>query len=207
MNRRNLLLAGASVTTAAASALITGRVLRHGDSTAPDKAGFPNPMLTTHEGRRVRFYDDLLKDKTVGINFMYAQCSGICPGMTANLLRVQHALGERMGRDVFLYSFTLQPELDSPAALKDYATRHHTGPGWEFVTGTPQDMERIRRRLGFYDPDPVVDRDKSKHTGLLRYGNVALDRWGACPALATPEQIARSLLWMAPAVTGSPVGA
>lgn len=198
MNRRNLLLAGVGAAAASASALITQRIHHHNAAEANDKAGFPNPLLTTHEGREVRFYDDLLKDKVVGINFMYAQCSGICPGMTANLIRVQHALGERVGRDIFLYSFTLQPELDTPAALKDYASRHHTGAGWAFLTGKPEDLERIRRRLGFFDPDPVVDRDKSKHTGLLRYGNVALDRWGACPALATPEQIARSLLWMVP---------
>src|SRR6266849_3390359 len=60
---------------------------------------FPNLILTTHEGKKVRFYDDLLKDKIVIINFMYATCAGVCPGVTANLVKVQEALGDRVGRD------------------------------------------------------------------------------------------------------------
>src|SRR5215831_3096467 len=75
---------------------------------------FPNVALTTHEGKKVRFYDDLIKDKIVTINFMYADCEGVCPGITANLVNVQRALGERVGRDIFMYSITLKPEHDSP---------------------------------------------------------------------------------------------
>src|SRR3954453_20986852 len=60
---------------------------------------FPNVLLTTHQGKQVRFYDDLLKDKIVLINFMYAQCEGVCPGITMNLARVQKLLGDRVGRD------------------------------------------------------------------------------------------------------------
>ena len=41
---------------------------------APFADRFPNVVLKTHEGRNVRFYDDLLKDKIVMINFMYATC-------------------------------------------------------------------------------------------------------------------------------------
>ena len=70
---------------------------------------FPNVELTTHEGKKVRFYDDLIKDKIVIINFMYAECKGICPGITANLLKVQKLLGNRIGRDIFMYSITLNP--------------------------------------------------------------------------------------------------
>src|SRR5215510_2083471 len=67
---------------------------------------FPNVALTTHEGRKVRFYDDLIKDKIVTINFMYADCDGVCPGITANLARVQKLLGDRVGRDIFMLSCT-----------------------------------------------------------------------------------------------------
>src|SRR5215204_1679372 len=53
---------------------------------------FPNLVLTTHEGRKVKFYDDLVKDKIVIFNFMYAKCEGICMPVTRNLLRVQELL-------------------------------------------------------------------------------------------------------------------
>ena len=65
---------------------------------------FPNVPLITHEGKVVRFYDDLIKNKIVMINFMYASCMDICPGMTANLKQVHKEFGDRMGRDIFMYS-------------------------------------------------------------------------------------------------------
>src|SRR5258707_1006227 len=40
---------------------------------------FPNVLLTTQEGRQVRFYDDLIKDKIVIIQLMYTNCGDICP--------------------------------------------------------------------------------------------------------------------------------
>ena len=158
---------------------------------------FPNLALTTHEGRPVRFYDDLIKDKIVTINFMYTQCEdGRCPVTTANLVRVQRLLKGRVGRDIFMYSFTLAPEHDTPAVLKRYAKAYGVGPGWTFVTGSPRDMEVLRRKLGFVWANPVRDAKRSSHTGNLRYGNEPLQLWSACPAMAKPEWIAESISWV-----------
>ena len=150
---------------------------------------FSNVVLTTHEGRKVRFYDDLIRDKVVMFNMMYAQCDGICPTMTDNLVRVQHLLGARAGRDVFMYSITLQPEQDSPQDLKIYAAVHGVKPGWQFLTGSPADIRSIRYRLGFFDPDPIVDGTKTTHTGAIRIGNDVYERWTMAPALSGPEHI------------------
>ena len=150
---------------------------------------FGNATLTTHEGKTVRFYDDLIRGKVVMFNMMYAQCDGICPTMTDNLVRVQQLLGPRVGRDVFMYSMTLQPEQDSPQDLKIYAAVHGVKPGWLFLTGRPEDLRLIRYRLGFYDPDPVIDGNKATHTGAVRIGNDAYERWAMAPALTGPEHI------------------
>lgn len=157
---------------------------------------FPNAVLRTHEGEPVRFYDDLIRGKTVAINMMYATCEGICPRSTGNLLEVQDALGERLGRDVFMYSITLQPEKDSPEVLKEYVEMHGVKPGWLFLTGAKRDIETIRYRLGFYDSDPEVDGDKSAHTGMVRIGNEALDRWAMAPALGPVDQIVKTIEWL-----------
>jgi protein SCO1/2 len=157
---------------------------------------FPNLLLTTHEGKKVRFYDDLLRDKIVLINFMYAKCDGVCPGITANLAKVQKLLGGRVGRDVFMYSFTLKPEHDTPEVLKEYAEAYHVKKGWSFLTGSPADMELLRRKLGFTDPDPALDADKSSHIGNVRYGNEPLQRWGSCPGLSKASWIAESIGWV-----------
>ena len=71
---------------------------------------FPNVILRTQDNKKVRFYDDLIKDKIVTINFFYAKCEGVCPLITTNLVKVQNLLGERVGRDVFMNSITLKPE-------------------------------------------------------------------------------------------------
>ncbi len=157
---------------------------------------FPNVVLTTHEGKKVKFYDDLVKDKIVIFNMMYAKCEGVCMPITRNLLRVQKLLGDRVGKDIFMYSFSLKPAEDTVAALKHYAHMHKVKPGWLFLTGSIDDMELIRRKLGYVDPDPVVDRDKSNHIGVIKYGNEPFERWGGCPGLSPPEWIVETLSWV-----------
>jgi protein SCO1/2 len=157
---------------------------------------FPDVVLTTHEGKKVRFYEDLIKDKLVVINFMYAKCEGVCPGITTNLRRVQKLLGDRVGKDIFFYSFTLKPQMDTPEKMAEYAKMHKAGPGWLFLTGTPADMEDLRVKLGFTNPDPVDDADVTQHIGNIRYGNEALEWWGACPGMSRPDAIVQSILWL-----------
>jgi len=157
---------------------------------------FPNVELTTHEGKKVRFYDDLIKDKIVIINFMYAECKGICPGITANLLKVQKLLGNRIGRDIFMYSITLKPEEDSPQDLRHYVQMHRVKPGWLFLTGKPDEIDALRRKLGFSNTNPKLDNDKTNHIGMIRYGNEPRQWWAMCPGQAHAEWIVESILWM-----------
>jgi protein SCO1/2 len=161
---------------------------------------FLNVALTTHEGREVRFYDDLLKGKTVLLNFLYTICTAeaICPLGTANLVTVQEILGPRVGRDVFMYSITLDPVNDTPRVLKSYARAFGVKPGWEFLTGEKEEIERLRRNLGYVNLDPVKDKDPSQHSGMLRYGIEPMERWAGCPILSRPEAIARYLAWLEP---------
>ena len=157
---------------------------------------FPNLVLTTHEGNKVKFYDDLVKDKMVIFNMFYAKCEGICSPITRNLVRLQNILGSRVGKDIFMYSFTLKPKEDTVDAMAHYAHMHKTKPGWFFLTGSAEDMETVRRKLGFVDPDPQVDKDLSNHIGVIKYGNEPLERWGGCPGMQAPEWIAETLSWV-----------
>lgn len=168
----------------------------HAAPAGPRASYFPNSRVTTHEGRELRFYDDLMRGRTVLFNMMYSVCTGICPANTANLLQVQEVLGSRMGKDIFMVSMTLQPEFDTPGALRDYVRRYGIKPGWTFLTGQPREMETLRRKLGFFNKNPALDSDLANHTGMVRIGNEALDRWMMMPALSTPQQIARAALQM-----------
>ena len=154
----------------------------------------PNVELTTHEGEVVRFYDDLIKDKKVVLNFIYKRCTGICVPVTRNLVRVQELLGDRVGKDIFFYSVTLDPERDSPEELAEYAADMGVGPGWRFLTGSAEDCELIRRSLGFVDPDPVVDADRTNHAGNVLFGYEPLMLWAACPGELDAEALVVSIL-------------
>ncbi|NNG24694.1 SCO family protein [Massilia sp. ML15P13] len=154
---------------------------------------FPDSVLQDHSGKSVRFYTDLLKGKVVVINMMYTVCTRICPTNIARLREVQAQLGKRSGQDVHLYSLTLRPDIDSPEALAAYARQFDTAPGWSFLTGDPQEMDVIRRRLGFYDADPVADADIANHTGALRLGNVDRDRWLMMPNRTVATQVVKAI--------------
>jgi protein SCO1/2 len=157
---------------------------------------FPDVVLRTHDGRKVRFYSDLIKDRIVTINFMYAGCTGVCVPTTANLLQVQTLLGRRVGRDVFMYSLTLKPEVDTPQVLRAHARMHGCKPGWTFLTGAAEDLELLRQKLGFTSPNAAEDLDKANHVGMVRVGNERLQLWMACPGTARPAAIARAIAWV-----------
>ena len=110
---------------------------------------FPNVPLTTQDGKTADLYDDLLKGKAVVVNLIYTHCQDSCPLETARLAQVQKMLGARVGKDIF-YSISIDPEHDTPEALKAYAEKFHAGPGWMFLTGNKEDINLIGRKLGLF---------------------------------------------------------
>jgi protein SCO1/2 len=157
----------------------------------------PNVVLQTHLGKEVRFYDDLVKgNKVVVFNMIYTACQNICPPNTANLIQVQKMLGSRMGRDIFFFSITLQPEIDKPRDLHAYAKQYGIAPGWTLLTGRRKEVDIVRKTLGFVDSDPAVDESLERHTGMLRIGNEGIDRWSMMPTLLKPQQIVKSITSM-----------
>ena len=172
------------------------------------KRYFPNVPLISQAGRRVRFYDDLLKDKIVVINLMYADCESLCPMITANLLRAQKILADRVKAEIFFYSLTIKPEDDTPEKLDAYARMHQVGKNWLFLTGKPADLELLRQKLGYADADPEKDRkDRALHSGMVRYGNEPLSQWSSVQGSADPEWIAEEITYVIPAAhyVGTPM--
>ena len=149
---------------------------------------FPNVELITQDGKKVHFYDDLIKGKVVAIELMYTSCKYNCPLETARLVQVQKMLGDRMGKQVFFYSITIEPDKDTPEVLKDYTKKYHIGPGWTFLTGKEADIKLIARKLGLDSlPNP---NDPDGHTPSLLIGNEATGIWMRNSALDNLKFIA-----------------
>jgi protein SCO1/2 len=149
---------------------------------------FPNVPLITQDGKTVHFYDDLLKGKLVAIDMIYTHCVDSCPLETARLAQVQKTLGDRVGKDIFFYSITLDPKRDTPEVLKAYAEKYHAGPGWLFLTGKPADIDLLSRKLGLYSDPNASNRDG--HTPTLLLGNEPAGQWMNNSALDDPAFLA-----------------
>jgi protein SCO1/2 len=158
------------------------------------RAHLPNVPLVTQHRERVRFYDDLVRDRKVVLTFVATGVEPSSSTVAQTLAKLQRFFGARVGRELWLYSITRTPEVDTPDVLRAFARRHAAGPGWTFLTGEPGDVELLRRSLGFASSDPAEDADPVFAIGQLRHGDEPAMRWAHCQALASPRVIAHSLL-------------
>jgi copper(I)-binding protein/cytochrome oxidase Cu insertion factor (SCO1/SenC/PrrC family) len=164
---------------------------------------FPNVPLITQDGKTIHFFDDLIKDKIVAINFIYTTCADTCPLETAQLVKVQQILGDRMDRDVFFYSISIDPEHDTPSVLAQY--RERFGARWTFLTGDESDIIQLRRKLGLYIEE--IQDGSNNHNVSMIIGNQATGRWMKRSPFENPYVLADQLGnwldgWKAPPTGG-----
>ncbi|PYY70877.1 electron transporter SenC [Pseudomonas jessenii] len=172
---------------------------------------FPNTLLTDQDGHQMRFFDDMIKGKVVVINFIFTSCSDSCPLETARLRQVQKLLGDRVGKDIFFYSISIDPLSDTPEVLKAYAQRFQVGPGWKFLTGEFADVTDLRKKLGLFIEGVDNGRNKDHNLSLI-VGNQETGRWMKASPFENPwilaDQLANTLQnWKQPSVEESYVNA
>jgi protein SCO1/2 len=131
----------------------------------------PNVEVVTQDGKTLRFYDDLIKDKVFVISFLFTSCTDICPLMASRLAELQEKLAENLGKDVYFYSISVDPETDTPPRLKQYADTFGAKAGWLFLTGRPDDIRAIRFKLG--DRSTIL----SEHRNEVLLGNGQTGEW------------------------------
>jgi protein SCO1/2 len=156
------------------------------------KSYFPDAEVVTQHGTRLRFYDDLIAGKVFVISFLFTTCRDICPLATARLAELQAKLGDAMGRDIFFYSISIDPETDTPERLKQYADTFQAGPGWLFLTGKPEDIHAIRHKLG------ERSRTLSDHRNEILLGNGATGEWARNNVLGDLDSLALTVRSMDP---------
>ena len=179
-----------------AAGLFAGAVvfLSVGFASAANRWGadyFPNVPLVTQDGTTVHLYDDLLKGKSVAINVIYTSCKDECPLETARLAQLQRLLGERMGKDIFFYSITIDPKRDKPEVLKAYADKYGVGPGWLFLTGKEEDIKLATKKLGLSRVRDSASKDG--HSANLMVGNEPAGLWMRNSAVDNPQFLATTI--------------
>jgi protein SCO1 len=160
---------------------------------AIDRPEIPDIPVVTQDGREVQFYSDLVRGRTVAVNFIFTTCTTICPPLGLNFGRLRQQLGERAGRDVFLLSVSVDPGNDTPERLRAWSEKFGAGPGWTLVTGKPAEITRLLKALGAFTADARA------HTPLILLGNDAAGRWTRTYGLASPAELERQLADLATA--------
>jgi protein SCO1 len=183
MNRRDLLTC--HVTDKSQPAASLGR------------AYYSNGVFRNQDNKPVRFYDDMIKGKISIINMFYASCEKFCPRTMACLAKVQNLIGDRLGRDTFMYSFTLKPGEDTQEKLKAYAKAIGAKPGWSFLTGNEYDLTTIRFKL-FRVDHPLIDFDLNIHAGMLRIINDNNSQWTSWVLPDRLPLIMEAISWVDP---------
>ena len=144
---------------------------------------FTDVELTDQDGRKLHFYSDVLKGKTVIVNAFFTTCTSVCPPMNRNMEKIQAALGDRVGKDVFLVSISVDPEIDTPAVIKEYSKKFHAKPGWLFLTGKKENVDWALYKLGQYV------EDKQDHMTVIIIGNEATGLWKKALGMAKPAEL------------------
>ena len=155
-----------------------------GDQTPAHKY-FTDVALINQDGEKVRFYSDLLQGRVVIINSFFATCQATCLPMNRNLEKVQQALGDRFGKDVYIISISVDPTVDTPPRLKEYAKKLNAKPGWYFLTGDKQNVEFALTKLGQFVSD------KQDHLNIFIIGNERTGLWKKAFGLAPSDQLVK----------------
>jgi protein SCO1/2 len=125
----------------------------------------------------------------VGINVMFTDCKDVCPLETAMLVQLRKVLGDRVGRDIFFYSISIDPGHDTPGVLKAYAEKFGAGgPGWQFLTGKPEDVFLIVKKMGLIKATDGSARDA--HSSIFMVGHEPTGQWMRNSALDNPKFLA-----------------
>lgn len=145
-------------------------------------AKIPHARVLDQNGKQLDFYNDLIKGKSVAINFVFTTCTAICPSLAATFRRVQQEARTR-GLDVQLISISVDPTVDTPERLQDFAKKFKAEPGWTFVTGDKSEIDSLLQALG------VAVVNKNDHTPMVLIGNEVADQWTRAYGLSSPAKI------------------
>ena len=148
-------------------------------------AYFTDVELTDQSGEPRRLYSDLIRGKTVVIDCFFTECTGVCPVLTRTMAAVQAAVGERLGSEVHLLSFSVDPARDTPERLAEYAREAGARPGWYFLTGAPAELRLALAKLG------LSVEDRESHSNLVLVGNDRTGLWKKAFGLAGEEAVVR----------------
>ena len=144
----------------------------------------PDILVTTQDGKQLKLYSDLIKDKTVAVSFIFTTCTTICPPIGANMAKLGKELGET---DVQLISISVDPLTDTPGRLAAWKNKFGGGDNWTLVTGAKTEIDKALKAMQFFTAD------KTDHSPFILMGNEAEKKWQRVNGFTEPAKMASIL--------------
>lgn len=144
---------------------------------------FTDVLLVNQDGKEMRLYSDLIKGRTVIIIPFFTSCTGACPAMNQSLQKIQDWLGDRLGKDAYMISISVDPVNDTVPKLQEYAKKFNARPGWYFLSGKRENVEFALMKLG----NSVQVRED--HNNIMIIGNEKTGLWKKAFSLAASESL------------------
>jgi protein SCO1/2 len=145
----------------------------------------PDTLLLDQNGKQVRLYSDLIKDKVVMVHFFFTRCSYVCPMQGRSLMKLKSRLGDRLGRDIFIISISRDPLYDTPEQLSKWGKLYGVGPGWTLSTG---DLPVIKKLLWDFTGEEIGE---GSHESQVYIGNDRTGVWTSTDGLLLTDEIVK----------------
>lgn len=135
-----------------------------------EKYVVPDVTLVNQDGKKIRLRELLSGKRVTMVDFIFTTCTTICPVLSAGFSNFQRKIGPE-SKNVQLVSISIDPENDNPKKLREYLKRYDAKPGWEFLTGSRQDIDKVIKAMDAYTTN------KMSHLPLALLFAPASERW------------------------------
>ncbi|MBE2887627.1 SCO family protein [Geobacter anodireducens] len=130
----------------------------------------PDVTLINQDGKKVRFKELVESNRPLVVDFIFGTCTTICPVLSATYTNLQTKLGADM-KKIHLVSVSIDPENDTPQVMREYLARYRAKPGWDFLSGSRRDIDRVMNAFNSYF------RNKMDHKPLTFIRSPADGKW------------------------------
>ena len=152
----------------------------------------PDIEVVNQDGQHVRFNSQVVDGRIAIVTGFFTTCSSMCPITQEKLAQVAKLLGPRLGKEVVIVSVSVDAENDTPARMKDWAEKFHTGPGWTLLSGNRAEVDTLLKSLGLF-----VEL-RQRHQSALMIGSAATG-WVRISSWTPSEKLARLVQTMSSA--------
>ena len=114
----------------------------------------PDVKMVNMNGTEVALRSVLNSHSPIILNFIFTTCTTICPVQSATFRQVQQKLGAKRST-VHMVSISIDPENDTPAKLKEYATKFSVGPQWDLLTGSLENTIAVQKAFSVFAGDKM----------------------------------------------------